>query len=329
MANDRNESIDAVKGLCLLHMLLLHLSIIYGTIDFEGNGAGLYFHLMEFFMIPFYLFSGYFFSKKLNFKEFFKHKAHKLLLPLLFWSCASLPIYYFYQYYTIGDIQWGEPFKMFLSIGCLYSDSPLWFLFSLFFVNIIFYFASMRLKKEKYLFGFIVLCFLYACLDRYYLPCYLSSSNISLGLVYFYIGYRIRKANQTKVLNPKILVMALAIFVIISIFNPQWMQIVTLTQTEGLFTFNLLFALSGTYILWYLFSLFPKTSIFSYFGRNSMTYYVWHMIPLRMVFDPIVKEHCPQMPCWQYIAVGGGIILITGWIIDRYAGRCCPALIGK
>ena len=307
MTDERSSSIDSVKGLCLLHMLLLHLTIICGSVNFNGDGAGLYFHLMEFFMIPFYLFSGYFFSSRKPFKEFVKYKARKLLVPLAFWSIVSLPLFYASRYLVNGNIQWAEPFKMFLSIGSLYSDSTLWFLFSLFFVNVIFYIASKKLQNERLLFLFIVLCFAYALLDRYILPCYFSSSNISLGLVYFYIGYKMKMLNERKeVIDVRCFVVVLLIFILISIFNPQWMQIVTLTQTEGLFTLNLVYSLSGTYILWFLFSKLPNSKILSYFGRNSMTYYVWHMIPLRLIYDPIVKIFFPQASYGQYVILGGG-----------------------
>lgn len=307
MATNRNVSIDAVKGLCLLHMLFLHLSIIYGSINFAGKGAGLYFHLMEFFMVPFYLFSGYFFSPKSSSSEFIYKKAKKLIIPLAFWSAISLPFYYLYQFLFLGYVNWGQPFELFTMIGSLASNDALWFLFSLFFVNVIFYFVVMKVRKEVLLFSFAMLCYAWACLDSYHLPCYFSSSNISLGLVYFYIGYQIKKTDTSyEFLNYKSFSVALIVFVAISIFNPQWMQIVTLDQSEGLFTLNLFYALAGTYILWFLLSKFSKTQILSYFGRNSMTYYVWHMIPLRLIYDPVVKTYCPEMAYWQYVLVGGG-----------------------
>lgn len=306
MTGSRSLSIDSVKGFCLLHMLLLHLVIIYGAINFEGEGAGLYFHLMEFFMIPFYLFSGYFFSSRKTIREFVKHKARKLLIPLAFWSIVSLPVFYLSRYLVNGSVQWAEPFHMFVSIGSLYSNSPLWFLFSLFFVNVIFYIATQTLQNEKLLLLFIALCFTYALLDRYLLPCYFSSSNISLGLVYFYIGYKLKTINERKdVLNLWWFAIAGILFILISIFNPQWMQIVSLTQTEGLFSLNIVYALSGTYILWFIFSKLPSSRLFSYFGRNSITYYVWHMIPLRLIYDPFMKECFPQVSGVQYVALGG------------------------
>ncbi len=328
MASNRNTTIDEVKGICLLHMLLLHLLIIHGTIDFTGTGAGLYFHLMEFFMIPFYIFSGFFFSNKRGFKEFISHKARRLLVPLLFWSAISLPFYYLFQYYTHGFVQWEQPFPLFFTIGSLSSNDALWFLFSLFFVNVIFYFVSTKLKNERLLLLFVIACFIYACIDRYYLPCFFSSSNISLGIVYFFIGYKL-KTTQFNFLHWKYLLLPVVLFISISFFDPQWMQIVTLYQPEGFFTLNLVYALSGTYILWFVFSRLPHIKLLSYFGSNSMCFYFWHMIPLRLIFDPIIKNYMPHISSVQYALMGGGIILVTGWLIDRYASRYCPILIGK
>lgn len=326
----RYTSIDSVKGFCLLHMLLLHLSIINGEISYNGDGSGIYFHLMEFFMIPFFLFSGYFFSAKKDYKEFIAYKAKKLLIPFVFWSAVSLPVYYISRYLITGEINLLGPFPQFIRIGSLASNGPLWFLFSLFSVNIIFYIVLRNIKNERLILLFVILCFIYALVDRYYLPCFFSSSNISLGLVYFYIGYKLRgQQENVNVLSFRNFVIAVFVFVLISVFNPQWMQLVELSQSEGYFLLNMPHALSGTYILWYLFSKVPSMSIFSYFGRNSMVYYVWHMILLRFIYDPICKMECSQMSYYQYVIVGGGIILVTSWLLDRYLSKYCPSLIGK
>ena len=303
--NCRNEAIDAVKGVCLLHMLFVHLSIIYGAIDFCGNGAGFYFHAMEWFMVPFYLFNGYFFSQNKHFMVFIKLRAKRLLMPLFFWSLVSLPFFYLCQYLSDGYITWKEPFYMFIQICSLSSNDALWFLFSLFAVNVIFYVVSMIIKNEKYILSFIILCLLYAYLDRYYLPCYFCSSNISIGLVFFYIGYKFRVV-ENKLMNKNILVLAIMIFLAIFHFDPQWMQIVTLYQSEGYFSTNILYALTGTYILYFVMTKLKYRKLFSYFGHNSMTYYVWHMIPLRLVWDPICKEYFPHISYGQYVVLGGG-----------------------
>ena len=311
----RNGAIDAVKGVCLLHMLFVHLSIIYGAIDFCGNGAGLYFHIMEWFMIPFYLFNGYFFSQKNNFKSFITSKAKRLLTPLLFWSLISLPFFYFWQYNTHGFIEWKEPFLMFIQICSLSSNDALWFLYSLFAVNVIFYVVYIYTKNEKIVLSFIILCLLYAYVDRYCLPCYFSSSNITIGLVFFYIGHKFRMV-ENKLMKKKILLLSITIFIAITYFDPQWMQIVTLYQSEGYFSLNILYALTGTYILYFVMTKLKYINMFSYFGHNSMTYYVWHMIPLRLIWDPLCKEYFPQISYSQYVVVGGAIILITSYIID-------------
>lgn len=314
-SSSRNAAIDAVKGVCLLHMLFVHLSIIYGAIDFCGNGAGVYFHAMEWFMIPFYLFNGYFFSYKNKFKSFVIARAQRLLIPLLFWSFISLPFFYICQYLTEGFVEWKEPFYMFIQICSLSSNDALWFLYSLFAVNVIFYVVSIVTKNEKYVLSFIILCLLYAYADRYYLPCYFSSSNISLGLVFFYIGYKFRIV-ENKLINKRVLLFAIIVFIAIFYFDPQWMQIVTLYQTEGYFTLNILYALTGTYILYFAMTKLKYRKLFSYFGHNSMTYYVWHMIPLRLVWDPICKEYFPHISYGQYVVLGGVMILLSSWLID-------------
>lgn len=329
MNKTRNNAIDAVKGICLLHMLLLHITIVYGLTNFSGEGANLYFHIMSFFMIPFFFFSGFFFSMREELKVFIKHKAERLIIPLIFWSLISLPLYYLFNYLVNGNMYLLAPFRLLIKIGSLGSNDALWFLFSLFFVNTIFYLVSYYLKSGKKVFGFIALCFIYALIDRYKLPCYLSSSNISLGLVYFYLGYKVKEiSKEREIINVNYFIIAVSVFILINIFDPQYMMIVTLTQPEGSFILNLLFSLCGTYILWFIFYKIQRTPVLSYIGSHSMSYYVWHMIPLRLFVDPVLKAYYPDISYGEYLVFGGGIIIISGWLIDKYANRYCPILLG-
>lgn len=326
----RNKSIDSVKGLCLLHMFLLHLSIIYGVMDFQGEGASTYFHLMSFFMTPFFLFSGFFFSSRKEPKKYVIHVFRKLIIPWAFWSIVSLPVFYMYQYIEFSEVNWLEPYYMFIQIGSLASNDALWFLFSLFWVNVIFYFVDRYAKKELYKACFILLCFVYACLDSWKLPCFFSSSNISLGLVYFYLGYKFRYLYESyNVTHLRWFVLSVVVFTTISVFDPQYMMIVTIYQSKGNFILNLFWSLSGTYILWYVFAKLKNCPILSFIGKKSMTLYVWHMIPLRLILYPLMKRYYPAASYCEYILIVGGVILITTYIMDYCLSHKCPMLVGR
>ena len=47
---------------------------------------------------------------------------------------------------TCGGVKWFEPFTFVLPLGCLHSNDALWFLSSLFLVNVIFFIVNRRLS---------------------------------------------------------------------------------------------------------------------------------------------------------------------------------------
>ena len=99
----RDYSIDSVKGVCLLHMFVLHIFIIYGFFDAKGAASEFYFNALSFFMSSFYFFSGFFFKSPENGNEmkYIRSKVKKFILPLLTWSVISLPFVYCKDYSLI------------------------------------------------------------------------------------------------------------------------------------------------------------------------------------------------------------------------------------
>lgn len=60
----RDYSIDSVKGVCLLHMFVLHIFIIYGFFDAKGAASEFYFNALSFYVL--FLFLAAFSSKALR-----------------------------------------------------------------------------------------------------------------------------------------------------------------------------------------------------------------------------------------------------------------------
>lgn len=61
----RDYSIDSVKGVCLLHMFVLHIFIIYGFFDAKGAASEFYFNALSF-LCPLFIFLAAFSSKALR-----------------------------------------------------------------------------------------------------------------------------------------------------------------------------------------------------------------------------------------------------------------------
>ena len=83
MENERIAYFDWIRGLMILWMLIYHISLNYGRITFAvpEDGASI-FTAMSFFMAPFYVGAGYFFSFKKDFGTFFKNQIKKYLFRI-------------------------------------------------------------------------------------------------------------------------------------------------------------------------------------------------------------------------------------------------------
>jgi hypothetical protein len=48
----------------------------------------------------------------------------------------------------VGGVKWFEPFTFVLPLGCLHSNDALWFLSSLFLVNVIFFIVKKAFRQK-------------------------------------------------------------------------------------------------------------------------------------------------------------------------------------
>lgn len=128
---NRLNNLDFIRGVCILYVVFVHMSMTNGLISFQSMNGYTIFYMMSFFMVPFYVFSGYLFSDRRAPKEYVSNKIKKLVIPYLFWAVLSAVVFYVYQYVTIRTIHPFDIFNGFISTCGLKSNTPLWFFFSL------------------------------------------------------------------------------------------------------------------------------------------------------------------------------------------------------
>ena len=155
--------IDEFKGFVLLLVCLFHIEQ-----TFPNAHLGMW-HLSALRMSAFFFISGFLFSTKRfsNFKSYFVHKTKVLLNPYLFLSFlffAIDPVVYKFALYpksptmmvvnTIPDINntWQYIYwnfaKIFIAGKSSVGAGPLWFVFTLYSVSLIFYFLHEMSKKQ-------------------------------------------------------------------------------------------------------------------------------------------------------------------------------------
>jgi len=289
---------DIACGFLIIHMIFGHITQHAGL--WHGQSS-LYFSWCSliFFMMPWFFFkAGMYFRLKDTLVEI-KASAQRLLIPFAVFSLCGACLEYAAKmsnegFTTVGFIQ--DNLRHLLMGGALESNPPLWFLFSLFFVRIIFNILFKKLPDYVIaIIGLIVACaFLYAPLN---LPHYFG--NISAGLFFFAAGH------FSKDLQFKRPVLIAAIVAFIAIYAVDYPQVdMHLHQVFG-----------GTYLLWLLASLagivilnhiakirlLEKTRL-QVIGKDSMTYYVLHWLVI-VCASIVVKRVLPEASCELKIAL--------------------------
>lgn len=139
--------LDVIRGLMIIWMLVVHISLNYGKIKFGDTTPGTnIFTFMSFFMTPFYVFSGYLFSAKKDFGSFTKNKVKKLLVPYLFFSLFGIAVFEGYSLFANHELNYRFLYT-FIPTATFNTNTPCWFFISLFFVSEFYYIAYGVVSK--------------------------------------------------------------------------------------------------------------------------------------------------------------------------------------
>ena len=113
-------------------VLVVHISLNYGYIQY-GVPSGRYnvFTLLSFYMFSFYFAAGYFFNNKRDFRELFIRKSRSLVVPWIIYTIFGILVYLIYCYVVNEDIKIN--FYSIINSWALSTNTPMWFLGSLFF----------------------------------------------------------------------------------------------------------------------------------------------------------------------------------------------------
>ena len=260
MHKKRIEYIDLAKGICMFLVVMGHIQEAFASEEIKEIS-----YVLSYFRMPLYfMLSGMFFKKYNSFRYFFTKKVNHLLVPYL----------------------------SFLLLGLLtFRNYPIWFLFSLFFSNIVFYFCKLlseRLGHESIL---PILCIIFPVVG-FYLPngrgCtdllaeHLYYIETSLTCIGFYcVGYYLK--NNTEFLT-SIHVREGVFFVILCaliVYGVGWYYDYADTGFRlNFFEFPILplyiAGLAGSVGIIYLAKLLCYLPYFSFIGRYSIIVLLTH-----------------------------------------------------
>lgn len=180
----RIEFIDLAKGLCIILVIINHIR----PFDIPG------FQSMR--MPLYYVLSGLFFKDYGGLFNLFIKKTNKLLIPFLFFYISSYLIFYIVDFIQPGLIQTKATGILDVFTQRQWFNGPIWFLLSLFWINLMFGVISLNVKKEA------VRCVLVlitggigAMLAEYNIFTPLVIGGSMMALPFFYFGYILKKTS--------------------------------------------------------------------------------------------------------------------------------------
>jgi len=188
----RNHAIDTFRGICIVLMVLGHVSQINPLLQKYIYS----FHLPAFFMLSGYLFSQN--NTKLEFKNWFQKKFFRLLVPFfVIGAISGIP---YIMLTIIGKIEINQFIIRFLGTfgGITNADynfncGPIWFLCCLFVLETVFFILFTRYRD--FLSFYVLLIFLFGLFISHFRPLFtpFGVSIACLAIFYYYLGFSINK----------------------------------------------------------------------------------------------------------------------------------------
>lgn len=236
-----------------------------------------------------------------------------MLIPLLVYSLIGHVVECI-KLFVNGDLNWKHylltPFKEFVCTGSVTGNQPLWFLFSLFIVQLLF--NELFVRKTKpiliLLLSSLIPIVLFYCGDNN-LPIYFA--NVPLGMAAYTCGYMIKEKQFEKIF----FFPALMIYLGVMLLQPSHLVFRSNTlNSGGHYLLAIVFSLSACVVFNNIFKKLPNCNFLQFIGKNSMTYYVTHWIILNICSLVMINGfHCQNL--WVFIVMAMSCLIIPTLII--------------
>lgn len=285
----RLEFLDVVGGVMVVWMIVSHVFQWSHLIECNVYTTASRFFFM---FMAWFFFKGGMFAKERTSREDIKKWSHRLLLPFVVFTAIGM-FFYWIQLYLMGDRSWIHyilsPIKAFLLSGSFPGNLPLWFLGTLFVVRTLFGLLVNRKYTDFVLAASLVALYLIKYEDLFHIREYMNYPyyiyNIFLGLIFYWIGYRLKNMQYC----PYVALIGIAILLLVFVV-PSFCDFRS-SKVQGNF---LLFVLSATIACIVVNNLFQilckriKFRLLSHIGKQSMFYFCTHWIFLIIIKITVV-----------------------------------------
>lgn len=271
----RDSSLDTIAGIMTIYMIYIHICPWVGISPLPHVGKFLFF-----FMAWFFYKSGMFFHN-ISFSECYKKGIQRLMIPYIIFSIIGWFMFFIRDVIKqeITEQYFINSLRQILHEGAVAGNAPLWFLFTLFCVRIIFYLVH---KLKQY--SVIPICFfgiLAYILNFWHIKDYYWISNICSGMFFFGCGYILKNVQYNKYL----FIISVITYIGIIIYIPTFVDFRSNTFTKENYIAWILSSLAGIITFNNIFKYIPvRFKLLNNIGKDSMSYYVTHWIILSITY---------------------------------------------
>lgn len=315
----RDTYLDAVGGIMILYMIYGHICLWTELRQFEVLSR------LLFFFMPWFFFKSGMFYRKVPMREVVMKGWKRLLVPYLVFSIVGYVAFAIMQrnmevapvdYYLLN------PLRQMFHEGAVAGNSPVWFLFSLFIVRILF--TEMQKLKRFLSIGIALLGALGYLLNIMEVKDYFYISNIITGTFFFGLGYFCKEIQ----FDCCWFVVSLIVYGTIIIIDPSYIDFRS-NSGSGHYLLWMISAFAGIITVNNILKILPYSFPFlSTIGRGSMAYYVLHW-PIMALLVVVIRQWLEVengIPMFWIHAVG---VMLFSYLVDKLLQKKMRWIMGS
>ncbi len=287
IGNKRKEFIDVAKGIGIILVVLGHLNSAEQPIrNF----------IYSFHMPLFFLLSGLFFNGDTDFPTLLKKSVKTLLVPYLIFVALDAVVYIFDNNFQVESIAFAFNSRALSATGLRLriTNLPIWFLFALFYIRLLYYYVHRSKIVEAII---IIIGFVLVAVAKYFwyppkcmyivaIPCF----------VFYSMGYRLKNfvfslgEKKTTVVGCMLTCLLFVALCVLSNIN-DCVNIYSYKYGNViLFYINAFIGCGLTlYISLCISKIKGVSTVFAYYGRNSVVVMVFHYYLCRIILPDLMS----------------------------------------
>ena len=302
ITTEKQDHLICAHGLMILHMMFTH---ICASTIFDSPYYYAIRHTLSFFMAWFFFKSGMLYKER-KITDVLLLSFKRLIIPAIVFSIIGF-IYYFLS--NTPETTLSNELRHFYAYGSFNGNFPLWFLFSLFVVQVE-YSVIKKCHIPSLIIAILALSMYYICKYIGFRPYIVYNS--SLGLFFYAMG------NALKDLQYKKQIIIVCIFVYICLYLIHFeIDFLYYIFKPAVIAFP--WALAGCILTNVLFKSFPCLCIspLRFFGIHAMEFYCTHIVIIYLIED-VFKSTNLHIPFVAFMSISFALYLIAFSLILHF-----------